>query len=59
MNLNIPNQEMLVIDSEGNKLGVMGRDAALRIAHEKNLDLIEIASQAISRIFITSLQIIF
>jgi len=46
MNLNIPNQEMLVIDAEGNKLGVMGRDAALRIAHEKNLDLIEIASQA-------------
>lgn len=35
-----------MIDEKGEMLGVMNRDEAYKIAHEKDLDLVEIASQA-------------
>lgn len=36
----------MIIDDEGKSLGKMGRDAALSLAKEKGLDLIEIAPTA-------------
>ncbi len=38
--------ELRVISDTGENLGVMGRDAALALAKEKGLDLIEISSKA-------------
>lgn len=35
--------EVLVIDGDGNKLGVMSTHEALRRAHEQNLNLVEVA----------------
>lgn len=35
-----------MIDDQNNQLGVLSLDAALRIAAEKNLDLVEVAPQA-------------
>ena len=37
---------MRLIDDQNNQLGVLSLDAALRIAHEKGLDLVEVAPQA-------------
>lgn len=45
-NLNIPLRDLRVIDEKGEMLGVINRDEAYKIAQEKGLDLVEIASQA-------------
>lgn len=45
-NFNIPDREMLVVDRDGNKLGVMSKTQALAKAKEAGLDLVEIAAQA-------------
>ncbi len=37
---------MRVVDAEGNQLGIMPIAAALRLAEEKELDLVEVAPQA-------------
>ena len=37
---------MRLIDDQNNQLGVLSLDAALRIANEKGLDLVEVAPQA-------------
>lgn len=37
---------MRLIDDQNNQLGVLSTDAALRIANEKGLDLVEVAPQA-------------
>ena len=37
---------MRLIDDQNNQLGVLSLDAALRIASEKGLDLVEVAPQA-------------
>ncbi len=39
-------QELRVIDEAGNNLGAISRETALKLAQEKKLDLIEIASTA-------------
>ncbi len=39
-------REIRVIDDDGNQLGIMSPQEALRIAQEKGLDLVEIAPQA-------------
>ncbi len=46
INEEIRDKEVRVIDSEGNQLGVMPIEEALRIAEEKNTDLVKIAPQA-------------
>lgn len=46
INGNLPPQDYLVIDNEGNNLGVLHRDKAVAIAQERDLDLVEIAGQA-------------
>lgn len=46
LNHNIPSQSMLVIDNEGNKLGVITKEEALKKAVDLGLDLVEIAPQA-------------
>ena len=46
INQNIANRPLLVIDNAGEKLGVIGRDEAIRIAKEKEMDLVEIAGNA-------------
>src|SRR5205814_5631586 len=38
--------EVRLIDDQNNQLGVLSLDAALRIANEKGLDLVEVAPQA-------------
>jgi translation initiation factor IF-3 len=40
INEQIPNREVLVIDENGNKIGTLARDGALRIAHNKGMDLV-------------------
>lgn len=45
-NFNIPDRELLVIDAQGNKLGVMRKDEALGKAKEAGMDLVEIAPNA-------------
>ncbi len=42
----IRDKEILVIDTDGTKLGVMSARDAQRIAYDKNLDLVKIAPQA-------------
>lgn len=46
MNHNLPPGEYRIIDSKGENLGVMSKDAALAMAQEQGLDLVEIAAQA-------------
>ena len=46
INEEIRDKEVRVIDSEGNQLGVMPTEEALRLAEEKNTDLVKIAPQA-------------
>lgn len=46
INEEIRDKEVRVIDSEGNQLGVMSIEEALRLAEEKNTDLVKIAPQA-------------
>jgi len=46
MNHQIQASELRVVDDEGNNLGVLKREEAIRIAAEKELDLIEIAPKA-------------
>ncbi len=46
MNERITAREIRVIDEEGQMLGVLSPQEALRLAQEKNLDLIEIAPNA-------------
>ncbi len=42
----IRDREILVIDENGQKLGVMSAKDATKLAYEKNLDLVKIAPQA-------------
>ncbi|HKC18863.1 MAG TPA: translation initiation factor IF-3 [Candidatus Dormibacteraeota bacterium] len=46
MNEQIRSSEVRLIDDQNNQLGVLSIDAALRIANEKGLDLVEVAPQA-------------
>lgn len=46
VNEEIRDKEVRVIDSDGSQLGIMSSRDALKIAAEKNLDLIKIAPQA-------------
>ena len=46
INEEIRDKEVRVIDSEGNQLGVMPIEEALRLAEEKSTDLVKIAPQA-------------
>ncbi len=46
VNEEISARELRVIDNEGKALGIIRRNEALRIAEEKELDLVEIAPQA-------------
>jgi len=46
INEEIEEQELRVIDNEGNQLGIMKTSAALKIAQEKDLDLVIIAPNA-------------
>lgn len=46
MNNQIIALELRVVDEDGENLGTMPRDAALRLAQEKGLDLVEIAPVA-------------
>jgi translation initiation factor IF-3 len=43
LNQNIANRDLLVIGADGEKLGVISRDEAIRRAKELDLDLVEIA----------------
>lgn len=44
VNRRIRIRQVFLIDDEGNQLGVMDTDEALRIAEEKSLDLVEVAA---------------
>ncbi|HLQ60264.1 MAG TPA: translation initiation factor IF-3 [Candidatus Acidoferrales bacterium] len=46
MNEQIRAQEVRLIDDHQNQLGVLSLEAALRLANEKGLDLVEVAPQA-------------
>ncbi|HKW08525.1 MAG TPA: translation initiation factor IF-3 [Candidatus Dormibacteraeota bacterium] len=46
INDQIRSNEVRLIDDQNNQLGVVSLDAALRIANEKGLDLVEVAPQA-------------
>ncbi len=46
INEEIRDKEVRVIDSDGNQLGVMPIEEAMRLAEEKNSDLVKIAPQA-------------
>lgn len=46
INEEIRDKEVRVIDTDGSQLGVMPLQAAMKIAAEKNLDLVKIAPQA-------------
>ena len=46
INEQIRDKELRVIDSDGNQLGIMSLRQALKIAEQKNLDLVKIAPQA-------------
>lgn len=46
INEEIRDKEVRVIDSDGNQLGIMPIEDALRLAEEKNTDLVKIAPQA-------------
>lgn len=46
INEEIRDKEILVIDDEGKKLGVMSAREAQKLAYEKELDLVKIAPQA-------------
>jgi len=46
INEEIRDKEILVIDADGKKLGVMSAKEAQKIAFDKNLDLVKIAPQA-------------
>jgi len=46
MNEEITSSELRVIDSEGNQLGILSRDAALSNADEADMDLVEVSPDA-------------
>ena len=46
INQRISSREVLVIDDEGKKLGVLPTEEALRMAQDKGLDLVEVAPNA-------------
>lgn len=46
VNENIPNVEILVIDDQGENLGKMLASKALKIAYERNVDLVVVAPDA-------------
>ena len=46
LNEDIRDKELRLIGSEGEQLGIMSADDALRIADEKGLDLVKISPQA-------------
>jgi translation initiation factor IF-3 len=46
LNHNIPGTEFLVVDAQGEKIGVLSKDEALQKAREAAVDLVEIAPMA-------------
>lgn len=46
INFNIPGNEFLVVDAQGEKIGVLSKDEALAKAREAGVDLVEIAPMA-------------
>ena len=46
INQQITAPELRVVDEEGNNIGVLARDEAIRLAGERGLDLVEIAAAA-------------
>jgi translation initiation factor IF-3 len=46
MNEEITSSELRVIDSEGNQLGILSREAALSSADEADMDLVEVSPDA-------------
>ena len=46
VNEDVPNREMLLIDEAGNKLGVVSKTAALKVAHDREFDLVVVAPDA-------------
>ncbi|MCI9406626.1 MAG: translation initiation factor IF-3, partial [Oscillospiraceae bacterium] len=46
INEEIRDKEIRVIDSDGSQLGILATKDAMKIAVEKNLDLVKIAPQA-------------
>lgn len=46
INFNIPGGELLIVGAQGEKLGVMSKEAALAKAREAGVDLVEIAPMA-------------
>ncbi|MBO4235326.1 MAG: translation initiation factor IF-3 [Firmicutes bacterium] len=46
INEEIRDPELRIIDEEGNMLGIMSRDEALKLSEEKNLDLVLISPNA-------------
>lgn len=46
VNHKIRSREVRVIDSNGDQLGILPLDEAIRLAQEKNLDLVNVAPQA-------------
>lgn len=44
INERIPNREVLVIDENGTKIGVLARDGAIRIAQNKGMDLVLVSN---------------
>ena len=46
LNEDIRDKELRLIGSEGEQLGIMSADEALRIADEKGMDLVKISPQA-------------
>jgi translation initiation factor IF-3 len=46
VNGNIPNADMMIIDDEGNRLGVFGKAAALALSNAKGLDIVVVSPEA-------------
>ncbi len=46
INRNIQSPKLLVLDNEGNKLGELSKEEAIKIAEDRELDLVEIAPTA-------------
>lgn len=47
INERIFSRELRVLDAEGKQIGVLSKDEALRLAREMELDLVEVAQQAV------------
>jgi translation initiation factor IF-3 len=50
INNEIPNGEVRLVDQEGTQIGVMSHAAALAFAEQRELDLVEVAADAVPRV---------